>query len=172
MARTSSPGARVRLLWERLSGLPGGKLLFSRILGLMVPYTGSVRPYVVELRPGYAKVQMRDRRALRNHLNSIHAIALMNLAEVASGLAMLVSLPDDARAIVIGLSIEYLKKARGLLTAECATGRVDASEQQEHRFESVIRDESGDVVARATARWLIGPMVPKAAPNAPSAVAR
>ena len=131
------------------------------MLGFTVPYTGSVRPKVEELRPGFARVSMRDRRAVRNHLRSVHAIALMNLAEVTSGLAMIVGLPEGSRSIVIGLAIEYLKKARGPLSAECTAPSIDASIEREHAIESVVRDAAGDVVARATARWLVGPMEPR-----------
>lgn len=166
---SASPGARLRSLWDRLHAAPGGRWLFSRLLDVMVPYTGTIHPLVLELRPGYARVRLRDRRGVRNHLGSVHAIALMNLAEVTSGLAMTVALPADARGIVTGLSIEYLKKARGVLVAECSTPPVDAREEREHAFESVIRDASGDVVARATARWLIGPARPAAAARAPVA---
>ena len=94
---------------------------------------------------------------MRNHLRSVHAIALMNLAEVTSGLALTYALPADARAILTGLSIDFLKKARGTLTAEAALEPPQTSERQEYEFESRIRDEVGDVVAIARARWLVGP---------------
>ena len=145
----------VRRLWDRFAPLPGGPRVFSALLGRMAPYTGSIRPQVVELRAGYARVEMRDRRAVRNHLNSVHAIALMNLAEVASGTALLYGLPPGARAILTGLSIEYLKKARGRLVAECHAELPDSRERREHEFESVVRDAAGDVVARARARWMV-----------------
>lgn len=144
-------------LWNRLQRLPGGRRLFSIVLGRMAPYTGSISPRVLELREGYARVAMTDRRRVRNHLSSVHAIALMNLAEVTSGLALMYGLPADSRAILTGLSIEYTKKARGTLTAEAAVKVPRTSERQEYEFESVIRDAEGDVVATARARWLVGP---------------
>ena len=148
---------RIRSLWRRFAPLPGGKRLFSVALGRLAPYTGTISPRVEELRDGYARVVMRDRRAVRNHLRSVHAIALMNLAEVTSGLALTYALPADARAILTGLSIDFLKKARGTLTAEASLEPPQTNERQEYEFESRIRDEVGDLVAIARARWLVGP---------------
>jgi acyl-coenzyme A thioesterase PaaI-like protein len=156
---TSLAASSVRLsaLWVRLAPLPGGKRLFSWLLGWIVPYTGTIRPRVVELRPGYAKVEMRDRRSIRNHLRSVHAIALANLAEVTSGLAVTTGLPPTARGIPTALTITFLKKARGVLTAEARCSLPDASREADYDSQSVISDASGQVVVRATVRWHIGP---------------
>jgi len=143
--------------WNRLAPLPGGKRVFSWLLAWLVPYTGTVRPYVLELLPGHAKVRMADRRAVRNHLRSIHAVALANLAEVTSGLALTSALPASARGIPISLAITYLKKARGTLIAQADVRIPDASREAEYDFESVISNAAGETVARATVRWRIGP---------------
>ncbi len=154
---TERMGMVIRTSWARLSPLPGGKRLFSKLLGTLAPYTGTINPLVLELSPGHCRVELQDRRRVRNHLRSVHAIALMNLAEVATGLAIGAGLPDDARGILTGLSIEYLKKARGRLTAECDCEPPTSTERREYEIVGVIRNAQGDAVARATARWLIGP---------------
>ena len=143
--------------WERMSSLPGGKFLFSRLLGRWVPYTGSIQPDVQELRPGFARVRMKDRASVRNHLESIHAAALMNFCEASTGLAFMAGMPSEARAILTRFEIDYLYKARGTLTAECHCAIPVSDEKKEYRVSCEARDEKGEVVCRAEARWLVGP---------------
>lgn len=145
----------IAIWWRRLSRLPFGKTLFSIMIGRTAPYTGSIGARVEELGPGHSRWVMRDRRKLRNHLGSIHAVALVNLAEVASGTAMLTALPPGTRGIVTGLAIEYLKKARGTLTAECRCEVPAIQGDTRYEVQSIVKDEAGDVVARATVSWLL-----------------
>lgn len=153
-----SPGRVLLKLWRRLRPLPGGQWLFARIFGFLVPYSGSVRPRIRVLEPGHAEVEIPDRRANRQHLGSVHAIALMNAAEQASGLAMLSGLPDGVRGIVTNISMQYLKKARGTIRAvsHVTVPRVESDIDVE--VSADCTDARGEVVARATVRWRLGPV--------------
>lgn len=149
-------GARLLQRWQRLSAIPGGRYIFSYLLGRFAPYTGSIRAQVKDIRPGYARVEMRDRRKLRNHLNCIHAIALMNLGELTTGLALMTGLKPGIRGIITGLSIEYFKKARGRLISVAETTQPEVKDDLEHEVTADIKDQSGDLVARCTAKWRLG----------------
>ena len=152
----SSPGTRLLALWQRLSPLPGGQWLFAQIFARTVPYSGSVRPRIRVLEPGRAEVEIPDIRANRQHLGSVHAIALMNVAEMASGLAMMAGLPGHVRGIVTHIGIEYHKKARGTIRAVSRVEVPTITEDREFDVVSQCLDRQGVVVATATVRWRLG----------------
>lgn len=143
--------------WERLQPLPGGTWLFSLLLGRIAPYSGSIGARIEDLRPGFARVSLRDRRRVRNHLDSIHAIALVNLGEIATGLAVLSTISADMRGIVLAIHADYLKKARGRLTA---TARFELPAALDDNtpcdVEAELRDADDEIVTRVRATWLIG----------------
>jgi acyl-coenzyme A thioesterase PaaI-like protein len=154
---SDSPRNALRDLWDHLHRLPGGRLVFSELVGRAAPYTGTISARVERLERGRAEVSMRDRRWLRNHLRSVHAVALVNLAELTGNAALAYSLPDDARFIVSGIRIEYLKKARGTIRGICECPVPESSARREYEVPVSLRDETGAEVARATLLSLVGP---------------
>jgi acyl-coenzyme A thioesterase PaaI-like protein len=157
----TTPEERVVSLWRRFGHNPIGRRIYSLLFGRLVPYTGTVKPLIEEITPGRARVTLRDRRGVRNHLNSIHAIALANLGELASGLALISAMPKSAKGIVTRLEINYLKKARGTLTA---TGEAEVpetiSEPTSLVAKATILNRDGERVATLDVHWLLSPREP------------
>jgi len=147
----------IKEAWDLLNALPGGKAVFSKLVGKAAPYTGTIGAVVTVLRPGYAEVEMADRKAVRNHLDCVHAVALANLAELAGNIALTYSLPDDARFIVASMSIEYVKKARGTITAIGEPPIPTSSARAHYDVPVTLRDQSGEEVAKAVLHSLVGP---------------
>jgi acyl-coenzyme A thioesterase PaaI-like protein len=154
-------GAKLLGLWRRLAPLPGGAWLFSKLFGLVVPYSGSVRPRIRVLEPGHAEIEIPDRRSNRQHLGSVHAIALMNLAEMTSGLAMMAALPATVRGIVTTLSMTYHKKARGTIRAVARVAVPAVSEDRDFDVMAECFDREGTLVATGNVRWRLGLARPK-----------
>ena len=147
----------VRELWDRVGALPMGGRVFSRMIGLAAPYPGSMGARVLELREHYCRAQLRDRWSVRNHLTSVHAVALANLAEMTGNLALAYTLPNDGRFIVAGMSMEYLAKARGTITGVCDQPLPMSSDKREYEVVVEMFDDGQRLVARGTLRTLVGP---------------
>lgn len=152
-----SPGTRLLALWRRLRRWPGGEWLFARIFSYTVPYSGSTKPRVRVLEPGHAEVEIPDIHANRQHLGSVHAIALMNVAEMASGLAMMAGLPDNVRGIVTTLQMTYHKKARGTVRAISHVTVPSVTSDQDFDVIAECFDPSGALVATGRVTWRLGP---------------
>jgi len=151
------PESIVMEKWKRARGSSLGRWLFSRGVGRFAPYTGTIRARVEELEPGRSLVTMRDRKAVRNHLNSVHAVALTNLIELTGSLSIIASLPPETRMIPVRLETDFIKKGRGLMTAEANCIIPSSNEKAELPATVVIRDDAGDEVARGRVTVVIGP---------------
>jgi acyl-coenzyme A thioesterase PaaI-like protein len=156
--RQSRPTDRIRIIWDIVHDLPFGKKFFSWIIGRVAPYSGSIKAEVIDLRTGFAQVRMRDRRRLRNHLRSLHAIALANLAEFTGNIALAYSIPGDARFIVTRINMEYLSKARGQIIATCESAMPVDNTERETEISVELRDMQNVIVARGVLFSLVGPV--------------
>jgi acyl-coenzyme A thioesterase PaaI-like protein len=151
-----SVGQQLLNVLNKLSAIPGGYFVFSRIIAAKIPYSATIGARIVVLKPGYAKLILKDKKSIRNHLNSIHAIALTNFGEFTSGLALNTGLPANVRGIVIHIGTDYVKKARGTLVAECRCELPEVTMDMEYTVEAVIKDQEQDVVAKVKVLWRLG----------------
>jgi len=143
--------------WKRFEGLPFGKALFSRFVCWKAPYFASISPRFEELRPGFARVSMRKRRAVTNHIGTVHAIAMCNLAELAAGTMTEVSIPASMRWLPKAMQVDYVKKSSGGVRATATLPDVIDGPARDVPASVEIKDDLGEVVCRATITMWVSP---------------
>lgn len=133
---------------------PGGLWIASRLLRLAVPYAGTIKAELLEFAGGRALMTMVDRRAVRNHLHCIHALALANLGELTANLALASLCPKGGRFIVLRLETDYLKKARGPLWARCdVPADLPWASVTRTAATAYLSNSEDEVVTRVTVYW-------------------
>lgn len=153
---------RFDYLFSFLNGLPLGNVWFSGIVCFFAPYTASIGATVTELTQEKCTISIQDQPWLRNPFGSIHAVALANLGEYASGLLMTVLLQRyKIRGIPTRIDTEYYKKARGKVTAKSDAVVIDTKElENSDRAYEVIAvanmyDSKGVLVAKTQVHWTL-----------------
>lgn len=146
-------------LYHKLARVSPGGWLFSRLICFKAPYFASIRPRITTLEPGLCRATISHRRAVQNHIGTVHAIALCNMAELTAGMVAEASLPTSMRWIPKGMSVEYVAKATGRMTAEArpAIKPVHAGQAYELPISIRVTDPQGAQVFHASIRMWVSP---------------
>lgn len=151
--------SQVLALWQKLSPIPViGTRLFSVAFGQKAPYFSSIRPRFTVLEPHRAELVIPHRRRVRNHLGTVHAIALCNGLEAAMGALAEASIPADKRWIPKGMEVSYTAKATSDITCIAETDPEQWTAENPDLPVRVrgIRDD-GTVVIEGTIRLWVTP---------------
>ena len=98
-------------IWTKCQSLPKGNWLFSKAVCFKAPYFGSIKPLITDLTAGHCSATVKNRRAIHNHIGTIHAIAQCNVAELCAGLMVDATVPAKThRWIPKGMTVNYLAK--------------------------------------------------------------
>jgi acyl-coenzyme A thioesterase PaaI-like protein len=140
---------RLLKVYTQCRKLPFGNHIFSKMVCFKAPYFKTIRPVFRELRPGYCEVTMKNRRAVQNHISSVHAIAMCNISELTAGSMLEATLPRSMRWIPKGMTVEYLKIAKTDLKAVCEIALDNLDSPQELPMTVHVTDTKGTEVFRA-----------------------
>lgn len=138
-------------IWTFLQHTPVGKWTFSKLISVKAPYFKSISAIFEQLEPHYCKIKLKKQRAVLNHIGTVHAIAMCNMAELAGGAMTEVSIPQHYRWIPKGMTVEYLKKAETDLVAIAtpADHRYTWSANSTYVVKVEVLDASDQLVFRA-----------------------
>lgn len=121
MGNIRDMASQVLGMWERLRTVPGGERVFSRAFTWKAPYFRSIRPRFVQVSPNYAALMLPKRRAVQNHIGTVHAIAVCNGLEAAMGALAEATIPSGKRWLPKGMEVAYLAKSTSDLTCSAET---------------------------------------------------
>ena len=109
-------------LYKKSSAIPiVGERLFSLAFAQKAPYFWSIRPRFTVIEPNHAELVIPKRRAVQNHIGTVHAIALCNGLEAAMGALAEATIPSTKRWIPKGMDIRYTAKATSDITCIAET---------------------------------------------------
>lgn len=136
-------------LWKTLGTSTFGRWLVSQAVCFKAPYFKSIKPRFTHIEPGRVELTFKKRRAVQNHIKTVHAIAMCNAAELAGGTCLDVSLTAGMRWIPVGMQVQYLAMAKTDLRAVCQVPQFDWSEPQDVVMPVGVFDTFGEEVFHA-----------------------
>lgn len=148
---------RVLKLWKKYGESSFGRWLFSFMVCRQAPYFATIKPRFEVLEVGRAEVTMKNRRAVHNHIATVHAIAMCNLAELAAGTLTEVSIPASMRWLPKGMTVRYVRKAETDLRAIATLPAIEEGVAADVPAQVEIRDTAGHVVCEATITMYVSP---------------
>lgn len=151
-------GSAALKLFRRFGGSGLGRRLCSWLICRRAPYFSSISPLLEFLEPGRCVAGIRQRRRVQNHIGTVHAIALCNLAEFVGGLATDAAMTRSLRWIPKGMTVRYLKKAIGPMRAEATLDPIgDIGSGAERSARVVVKDRNQETVFDAEIAMWVSP---------------
>jgi acyl-coenzyme A thioesterase PaaI-like protein len=142
-------------LYNRFAAVPGGNKLFSLFFARKAPYFATINPYVKVLRPNYCEITFKKRRAVENHIQTVHVIAVVNALEMAMGAVAEASIPKHLRWIPKGMEVSYVAKATSDITAIAEVAPEAWTSGPEVNVKVRALRDDGTVVVEGTIRlWV------------------
>jgi acyl-coenzyme A thioesterase PaaI-like protein len=151
-------GSAALKLFRRFGGSGFGRRLCSWLICRQAPYFSSISPLLEILEPGRCVASIQHRRRVQNHIGTVHAIALCNLAEFVGGLATDAAMTRSLRWIPKGMAVRYLKKAVGPMRGEAILDPIgDIGTGAERSARVVVKDRNSEVVFDAQIAMWVSP---------------
>lgn len=132
--------------------------LLSFLFGRTVKFAGTAAVQVEQLNERQARLKLRNKSKVQNHIGSVHAAATALLGESASGFLLGMHVPDDKIPLLKSMQIQYLKRSTGHLTAlaeldDSQIALLQSAEKGEVSIRVTIKDQLGVEPVEALYIW-------------------
>lgn len=155
-----TPKNRIAKMYEKFEFLPKNvqNRLFSLAFGRTVKFFGTSGLQFEEVSTGKARIIIKNRSKVQNHIGGVHAAAMGLLVESATGAVVGMNLPDDKLPLCKSMNVNFVKRSTGDMWATATlTPEQIASMHTEDKGEVNVKveviDEAGVAPIEAELIW-------------------
>lgn len=136
--------SQLQSLYDTLNKLPPKMKAkaFSLVFGRVVKYFRTSHAEFKWIEKNHAIVEIKNKKPVQNHIGSLHAVAMMMLAESATGAIVGLNVPANAIPVIKRMEVDYKKRAKGTMRAEAML--------TQEQIEMIQTEEKGEVDVAVT----------------------
>lgn len=160
MSKNKTKKSQLRQAWELTAKLPYAIRLrgFTFVFGTSIKFFGTAGLRFTDVEPGRMVATIRNQKKVQNHIKGVHAAAMALLAESTTGAVFGFSLPGDKLPLMKRMEIDYVRRAKGDLTAVATLSlkdlaRMEKDPKGEVTVPVTVTDEDGEEPIKATMVW-------------------
>jgi len=132
--------------------------LLSLALGATVKFMGTAGVKCLHLSSEKAVFRLNNKKKIRNHIGTVHAVASALVAETATGMALGMHIPDGKIPVLKTLNVEYLKRTSGGLTAEARLTKnqielLHSEQKGSFLLDCKVTDDAGIEPVKCQLEW-------------------
>ncbi|MFB2538113.1 DUF4442 domain-containing protein [Acinetobacter sp. c3-l95] len=134
------------------------RTFWTKLFGRIVPMVGTAKIRYIEVSPSQVVVKIDNHKDMQNHIKGVHAAATALLAETATGFVTGLNVPDDRILLIKSLHVDYVKVAKGALTATATLSdeqraMIFNTEKGELAIPISVVDDSGKEPVKCEMIW-------------------
>lgn len=136
-------------IYKSLQKYPMANFIFMKVLCKKAPYFSTIKPELISYSEGKIEIKIKNRKSVHNHIGTVHAIAMCNLAELCGGLTVDSVLPKNWRWIPKGMAVDYISMATTDLVGFCVLEK-ESINLGDNKVEVDVFNDKKEQVFKAT----------------------
>jgi len=156
-----------RLLTHLPLGL--GQGVFSYAFTRQARFFSTIRPVFTDVRPHHASLRLPNRKAVHNHIGTVHAIAVCNGLEAGMGALAEATTPTGMRWLPKAMEVNYLAKSTSDLLCTATTTPADWEAAPDVPVRVTATRTDGTVTVEGVIRLWVTPKPERNVYSAPTA---
>jgi uncharacterized protein (TIGR00369 family) len=145
---------------QQIANLPEAqrKQMLNAFVRQQVKFLDTVDIVIEEMTESKCITSIVNQTKVQNHVGTVHAAAMILLAETATGMALSMHISDNSFQVAKEMNVKFLKLAKGNLRAEATITEEQIqlarnNEKGEITVTAKVIDEAGNVPLEYTCTW-------------------